>query len=1510
MINLGTIFAILSLRDEMTPALQSASAGLKQTGANMTASGVALTAALTVPLALVGGTAVKSFADFDAAMNQSIAIMGDVSDMQRGEMSAAAREVAKTTSFSAKQAAESYFFLASAGLDAAQSIGALPQVASFAQAGMFDMATATDLLTDAQSAMGLTFEDTQENMLGMARVSDVLVKANTLANATVEQFSTALTTEAGPAMKAFGVTLEDGVAVLGAYADQGIKGATAGSSFARMLRLMVPAVRDNREEFDRLGITVVDANDQLLPMADIIGSMSEALDGMGVTAKSGQLELLGFQKRMQGVILPLLGAQEKIRDYREELERAGGVTQEVADKQLRTFWERLGLLKDRLLDAAITVGSEVVPIIESLEPVLIGAIDAVGLLAKAFAALPVPMQAATLAVVAFVAALGPLLIASGLVVSGFGSLLPVIATVAGPAGMAAITSSAGKLTMGLRVLAGKVLPDFMTVMVQGRAATGQFAGGVRVASLAGTGLRAALTGPLGITIALAAVALSFKEVRDVITPFIDLLGALGRAIGKLARDDIGDWEKALDHSLATWKRWLVFVAGTDKFELTDAAKELIRDVKDVTQALNDFADGTTPLERAVANANAALDELDGTTDQVGWRFKLLNGDLKKVVTGFVGPTISAGELAEQNRQAAISAAELAAAQEHLRAVMEGFTTVADAAQMVANLALAVKQGTVPARQLEAAYRALEQQFIDLGIVDAQVLADLRALKTELKIADDAWRGATATVGEMTEEQIRLKAAMDATIQSHKDAEQAVKDYNTAYDDAITALKRSQDPWVAAAENTARFILENEGAQQALDHLIAQGYTPAAAAAAILSQKLQALKDDAAAAAAAARELGDEAGRTGGILGGLKSVLGGIVGSIKDIWKGMTGGKGLAGLFENLGKGIIDGFGQLLSGGLTSLANKAVSAITGWISGIFKKANVADHVREFLGRDLSQGLVDAMEAARAQTGGDISAAFRLLIADAIKESTISSLTDLQSWVTQVHQVLSSVDEGTLTQAQAIQSMGAAWLALIPSMSEVGGSAMQLQSQFSDLISRFGATPAVVAQITAAVQLMASEGVAGVGELVNWLETLGVTIDGVKGQAELTADAFADWQDAKGTLDDLRQQLNLLKNTSTQMTKGFVVSQAEMGKTAEEAHQIWKQASGTFITLAIQAGLSAKDAKAAWLSMSVELQGAFVDLSDTSEAEFLAMAQAAGLTAEQAAAAWLANLDAIAAETARVNGLMRQWMNDIGADTSTSFKEISDNWHAMGARMGLDQNTINALIKADWKEITQAARTSFEAQADAAKLTGQARKDFLDASMKNFREQTRLQAREAREAARQETRDKKKALREQIQAQRQMVRDMRKIFRELGGIIKDAFGEIGDAAEDAATVSVVAAGDASDAWIEAKNNAQDAWDDFNAGGGVSTSGPIPPFVPSIPGTQPQGVPTVPGAAGVFQPPIVSGQTSGAAPFATTSNTATDNSDAVVDRLDRMERVLLTVLPDAIERASRHGSNTGAK
>lgn len=315
--------------------------------------------------------AIDAWKGFDEAMVNSLAIMGDVSVALREDMADAAREMAMVSTFSATEVAEAYFYLASAGLNAAQSLGVLDQAVTFAQAGNFDLAQATDLLTDAQSAMGLvvrdaagnilaSYEDASGAMTGFAeqnkRVSDVLVKANTLANATVEQFSQALTTKAAAAARQFGISIEETTSVLAVFADQGLKGQAAGTAFSMMLRDLTTKAIRNGDAFEAMGIEVFDSSGEFTSFASIIGQMEQAFSGMSDEQRRASLLQLGFTDRSVAATSALIGTSSQISRYNEGLNDAAGITEEVAQNQLESFAAKLELVKSRLLDVAINAG--------------------------------------------------------------------------------------------------------------------------------------------------------------------------------------------------------------------------------------------------------------------------------------------------------------------------------------------------------------------------------------------------------------------------------------------------------------------------------------------------------------------------------------------------------------------------------------------------------------------------------------------------------------------------------------------------------------------------------------------------------------------------------------------------------------------------------------------------------------------------------------------------------------------------------------------------------------------------------------------------------------------------------------------------------------------------------------------------------------------------------------------------------------------------------------------------
>lgn len=401
---------------------------LAKFGRQAQATGKVLTKNITLPLAALGTATTKFAADFQKSMTTSLAIMGDVTDEMRNRMSETAKQISQESTFSASELAKSYYYLASAGYNAEQSIAALGKVAKFAEAGQFDLQVATDLLTDAQSALGLTTKDVVENEQNMVRVSDVLVKANTLANASVQQFSEALTNRAGAAIRILGKDVEEGVAVLAAYADQGVKGAEAGTQLGIVLRDLQKSNQDNVEEFKKAGISVYNTSGEMRNLADIIGDVEKALEGKSDAEKRAQLSILGFQEKSIASLLTLIGTSEKIREYENNLRSAAGTTEEVARKQLQNFSDQLKILWHRLQVVAINLGEKLLPILQNkFIPIIEGLIDKLSSLVDWFNDLHPLFQNTALLIAGIAAAIGPLLIAVGTLSLSL-SKLPVIIT--------------------------------------------------------------------------------------------------------------------------------------------------------------------------------------------------------------------------------------------------------------------------------------------------------------------------------------------------------------------------------------------------------------------------------------------------------------------------------------------------------------------------------------------------------------------------------------------------------------------------------------------------------------------------------------------------------------------------------------------------------------------------------------------------------------------------------------------------------------------------------------------------------------------------------------------------------------------------------------------------------------------------------------------------------------------------------------------------------------------------
>jgi TP901 family phage tail tape measure protein len=403
---------------------------LKDTGSKMRSMGASMSLKLTAPLAGFAAFAVKEFGEFDQAMIRSTSIMGDMTAQMEQSMRDLAIQMSENSTTSATKLAESYFFLASAGLTVEQTMQSLDVVNRFAIAGQFDMAKATDLLTDAQTALGMSSKDNVTHLKNLTQISDALSKANIQSNANIQQFSEALTNDAAVASRSLGMELTTLMSILDAYAAQGKKGAEAGSLAGRAFRLLASSYSENQDIFKAMGIQVEDNAGNYRNFIDIIADMEKAMGKLTLVERTTALGMLGFEALAQKSILPLLGMSKAMKDWEKGQKDAGGATEEIEKKMQKAFFYQLGRAWNVIKNVATEIGERLAPYVLKLAAYLETAAKGWRGLTDRAKDILVVLGAIVASIGPFLIGLGTIFILGGFVASALTAIITALTTLA------------------------------------------------------------------------------------------------------------------------------------------------------------------------------------------------------------------------------------------------------------------------------------------------------------------------------------------------------------------------------------------------------------------------------------------------------------------------------------------------------------------------------------------------------------------------------------------------------------------------------------------------------------------------------------------------------------------------------------------------------------------------------------------------------------------------------------------------------------------------------------------------------------------------------------------------------------------------------------------------------------------------------------------------------------------------------------------------------------------------
>lgn len=398
---------------------------LKSAGSSISEAGKKLMP-VTAAVGGLGTAAVTTAADFESAMSQVQATMGITKDSMSqvdgqtvntmSTLSELAKKMGAETAFSAKECAEALNYLALAGYDTQQMCDTLPTVLNLAAAGGIDLASASDMVTDAMSALGMGVDEAE-------MMVDQMAKTASTTNTSVAQLGEGILTIGATAKSVKGGTAELNTA-LGILANNGIKGAEGGTHLRNVILSLQNPTDKAAASMEKLGVDVYDSEGNMRSLNDILGDLNKSIDGMTSAEKSNIISTIFNKTDLASVNALLANTGSTWDDLQQSIIDSGGAAQQMADTQLDNLQGQLTILKSALEGLAISFGELLMPAIKQIVGWVQTFVDWLNGMDEG-------TKKVIVTVALLAAALGPVLIVVGKVISAVGTIMTVVPKIAG-----------------------------------------------------------------------------------------------------------------------------------------------------------------------------------------------------------------------------------------------------------------------------------------------------------------------------------------------------------------------------------------------------------------------------------------------------------------------------------------------------------------------------------------------------------------------------------------------------------------------------------------------------------------------------------------------------------------------------------------------------------------------------------------------------------------------------------------------------------------------------------------------------------------------------------------------------------------------------------------------------------------------------------------------------------------------------------------------------------------------
>ena len=388
---------------------------LKNLGDKISGVGTTLTKSVTTPIVGLGTMAVKTAADFDTAMSQVGAVSG-ATGKDLDALRDKAREMGSKTKFSASEAAEAMNYMAMAGWKTSDMLSGIEGIMNLAAASGEDLASTSDIVTDALTAFGLTAADS-------GHFADILAAASSNANTNVSMMGETFK-YCAPIAGALGFSAEDTAEAIGLMGNAGIKSTQAGTALRTIMSNLSGEVKICGSSIGEVTIATTNADGSMRDLSAILADCRTAFGGLSESEKAAAAEALVGKNAMSGFLALMNAAPADIEKVSSAIANCDGKSAEMAATMQDNLAGQLTILKSQLEELAISFGEILMPAIRQIVTWVQGFVDKLNGMDEG-----TKNTIVTIGLLA--AAIGPVLIVIGKVVSAVGSIMTFIPTLIG-----------------------------------------------------------------------------------------------------------------------------------------------------------------------------------------------------------------------------------------------------------------------------------------------------------------------------------------------------------------------------------------------------------------------------------------------------------------------------------------------------------------------------------------------------------------------------------------------------------------------------------------------------------------------------------------------------------------------------------------------------------------------------------------------------------------------------------------------------------------------------------------------------------------------------------------------------------------------------------------------------------------------------------------------------------------------------------------------------------------------